>query len=162
MSLEEFRKIIVKSLNFSPEESVDYENRIYNMCKTIYKEKIENDESIDNDEFLSMYQKLSYEKVGQLLDPSLDISKVLKDIENCITNWDSVPYKKFQDKHKKNISAMTSKPDVQSGGFPCKMKDCRSYKTKETIWYQSQTRSGDEGMTTYVTCMVCGDRYKIY
>jgi transcription elongation factor S-II len=48
-----------------------------------------------------------------------------------------------------------SKDDDYEGQFKC--GKCKS---KKTDYYQMQTRSADEPMTTYVTCMACGNRWK--
>ena len=37
---------------------------------------------------------------------------------------------------------------------------CGKCKSKKTDYYQLQTRSADEPMTTYVTCKNCGNRWK--
>jgi DNA-directed RNA polymerase subunit M/transcription elongation factor TFIIS len=37
---------------------------------------------------------------------------------------------------------------------------CGKCKSKKTDYYQLQTRSADEPMTTYVTCKDCGNRWK--
>ena len=37
---------------------------------------------------------------------------------------------------------------------------CRKCKSKECSYYQLQTRSADEPMTTFVTCIKCGTRWK--
>ena len=37
---------------------------------------------------------------------------------------------------------------------------CRKCKSKECSYYQLQTRSADEPMTTFVTCITCGNRWK--
>lgn len=37
---------------------------------------------------------------------------------------------------------------------------CGKCKSKKTTYYQLQTRSADEPMTTYVTCVSCGQRWK--
>ena len=37
---------------------------------------------------------------------------------------------------------------------------CRKCKSKQCTHYQLQTRSGDEGMTTYVACIDCGTSWK--
>ena len=37
---------------------------------------------------------------------------------------------------------------------------CRKCKSKECSYYQLQTRSADEPMTTFVTCIPCGNRWK--
>jgi len=40
------------------------------------------------------------------------------------------------------------------------MFKCGKCKSKKTDYYQLQTRSADEPMTTYVTCKECGNRWK--
>jgi DNA-directed RNA polymerase subunit M/transcription elongation factor TFIIS len=40
------------------------------------------------------------------------------------------------------------------------MFKCRKCKSKKTTYYQMQTRSADEPMTTYVTCKSCGLKWK--
>jgi transcription elongation factor S-II len=37
---------------------------------------------------------------------------------------------------------------------------CRKCKSRKTTYYQLQTRSADEPMTTYVTCIGCGNKWK--
>jgi DNA-directed RNA polymerase subunit M/transcription elongation factor TFIIS len=37
---------------------------------------------------------------------------------------------------------------------------CRKCKSVKTAYYQMQTRSADEPMTTYVTCRNCGLKWK--
>ncbi|KAL0303986.1 UNVERIFIED_CONTAM: Transcription elongation factor TFIIS [Sesamum radiatum] len=37
---------------------------------------------------------------------------------------------------------------------------CGRCKKKETTYYQMQTRSADEPMTTFVTCVNCGNHWK--
>jgi len=65
--------------------------------------------------------------------------------------WDSlIKAKSIKDKNKfeQNIEAMT---DI----FTC--RKCRSTKCS---FYQLQTRSADEPMTIFVTCLDCGKRWK--
>lgn len=40
------------------------------------------------------------------------------------------------------------------------MFQCGKCKSKKTHYYQMQTRSADEPMTTFVTCLECGNRWK--
>jgi transcription elongation factor S-II len=37
---------------------------------------------------------------------------------------------------------------------------CRKCSSKKCTYYQLQTRSADEPMTTFVTCLDCGKRWK--
>ena len=38
---------------------------------------------------------------------------------------------------------------------------CGKCKSKKTTYYQLQTRSADEPMTCYITCVACGHRWKM-
>lgn len=40
------------------------------------------------------------------------------------------------------------------------MFTCNACKSKKTVYYQMQTRSADEPMTTYVTCTNCNKKWK--
>lgn len=53
------------------------------------------------------------------------------------------------------IEAAKAREDDYNGLFKC--GKCKSVKT---TYYQMQTRSADEPMTTYVTCKGCGNRWK--
>lgn len=62
-----------------------------------------------------------------------------------------------REKEKEAREHASSKQQPHRGMFRCRRPDCRSWETDN---YQLQTRSADEGMTTFVTCLVCGQRYK--
>jgi transcription elongation factor S-II len=67
------------------------------------------------------------------------------------TKWDALieaKMKRDKNKFEVNIEAATDT-------FKC--KKCRSTKC---TYYQMQTRSADEPMTTFVTCIDCGQRWK--
>ena len=53
------------------------------------------------------------------------------------------------------IEAAKAKEEDYEGLFKC--RKCKSTKTS---YYQMQTRSADEPMTTYVTCKACGTKWK--
>jgi len=53
------------------------------------------------------------------------------------------------------METLRAKEDDYVGQFKC--GKCKSVKT---TYYQMQTRSADEPMTTFVTCMGCGNRWK--
>lgn len=58
--------------------------------------------------------------------------------------------KKIRDQH-----IYAPKLEASTDGFTC-----RKCKSKECSYYQLQTRSADEPMTTFVTCINCGNRWK--
>lgn len=64
--------------------------------------------------------------------------------------------KERSDFHAKRLMANNEDVDADySGLFTC--GKCRS---KKTTYYQMQTRSADEPMTTFVTCINCSKRWK--
>lgn len=63
----------------------------------------------------------------------------------------------LQSKYGKYSSVVVLKqPEVTHDG----MFTCARCKSKKTTYYQLQTRSADEPMTTFVTCVGCGHRWK--
>lgn len=73
--------------------------------------------------------------------------------------WPNGPYgkaneaKRIHDAHLLAINAEEKESYI--GMFKC--GKCKSMKT---TYYQMQTRSADEPMTTFVTCTVCSNRWK--
>jgi DNA-directed RNA polymerase subunit M/transcription elongation factor TFIIS len=73
--------------------------------------------------------------------------------------WPSGPYAQMALKLKKKeleIEAAKAHMEEEYEG----LFKCGKCKSKKTTYYQMQTRSADEPMTTYVTCMGCGNRWK--
>jgi DNA-directed RNA polymerase subunit M/transcription elongation factor TFIIS len=60
--------------------------------------------------------------------------------------------KQLRDKNK-----YETKVEASTDNFTCPNSKCRSTKC---TYYQLQTRSADEPMTTFVTCIDCGKRWK--
>lgn len=48
------------------------------------------------------------------------------------------------------------KENAQGKGF----FTCRKCKSKNTFYYQQQTRGADEPMTNFVNCIDCGNQWK--
>lgn len=71
--------------------------------------------------------------------------------EMCPEKWeDLIKAKSIRDKNKfeQNFEAATD------------TFTCRKCKSKKCTYYQMQTRSADEPMTVYVSCLECGTRWK--
>ncbi len=71
--------------------------------------------------------------------------------EMCPEKWeDLIKAKSIRDKNKfeQNFEAATD------------TFTCRKCKSKKCTYYQMQTRSADEAMTIYVSCLECGTRWK--
>ena len=75
-----------------------------------------------------------------------------------LTHQDMAPAKwqKLIDEKKiRDENKYTPKLEASTDNFTC-----RKCKSKECSYYQLQTRSADEPMTTFVTCITCGNRWK--
>jgi DNA-directed RNA polymerase subunit M/transcription elongation factor TFIIS len=65
--------------------------------------------------------------------------------------WDAL----IQAKIKKDKSKYDTQQEAMTDTFKC--RKCYSNKCS---YYQMQTRSADEPMTTFVTCLECANRWK--
>ena len=61
----------------------------------------------------------------------------------------------IEEKRIKDENKFTPKIEASTDDFIC--GKCKS---KKCTYYQLQTRSADEPMTTFVTCLDCGNRFK--
>nr|WRJ69930.1 putative transcription elongation factor TFIIS [Oceanusvirus sp.] len=60
------------------------------------------------------------------------------------------------DKKRERDAAYGAKPRANTDMYRC--KKCKS---KECHYYELQTRSGDEPMTIFITCLDCGNRWRM-
>lgn len=98
------------------------------------------------------YAQLVYEHIDSLIDQTEAKVKTLKLPKSVFDSNVFADYKKQEDKL---FTEIASGPVVKEGIEPC-----RRCKNKKVTSYQLQTRSGDEGMTTYYTCISCGYKWK--
>lgn len=73
--------------------------------------------------------------------------------------WPNGPMSQIEFAHKTKelkIEAAKMKMDEEYEG----MFKCGKCKSKKTTYYQMQTRSADEPMTAYVTCLECSAKWK--
>ena len=66
-------------------------------------------------------------------------------------NWAVI----IEKKTKRDKNKYETKMEASTDTFTC-----RRCKSKECTYYQMQTRSADEPMTTFVTCINCNNRWK--
>ena len=86
----------------------------------------------------------------------LDVKKLASYSSDVL--WPAGPWSQALLKSREKDMAMEkakAKEEDYTGLFKC--GKCKSTKT---TYYQMQTRSADEPMTTYVTCTNCGNRWK--
>jgi transcription elongation factor S-II len=106
------------------------------------------------DKFRSLYMNMQNPDVKRLVtDKHIKPHKLA-----FMTHQEMLPEKwsaLIEDLKIKNQNKYTPKIEASTDNFTC--YKCKS---KECSYYQLQTRSADEPMTTFVTCIKCGNRWK--
>jgi transcription elongation factor S-II len=102
---------------------------------------------------LNLVNQLAY----RLKTKELDVKNLAKYPAEVL--WPDGPTAKtvmsLKERDNKREQAKAQMDEDYVGQFKC--GKCKSVKT---TYYQMQTRSADEPMTTYVTCMSCGSKWK--
>jgi len=167
-----FRDKIVNELN----KYTDNIKISSNLEKGIFNYSIDTSEKLkiikkwDNYKFVNIYlqkfKMILYNLKNEILLNKL-INKEFKAHELAFLNhqalrpdlWDKlINEKKTKDEHKfkPNIEASTDELIC----FKCKSKGLSKEEYTKCTYYQLQTRSADEPMTTFATCINCGNRWK--
>ena len=97
---------------------------------------------VDNNEFLEKIKcgSIDTRKVGFMTHQEMDPSK-----------WSAlIELKMKRDKNKYTVDKSGASKEFK----------CRKCGKRETNYYQVQTRSADEPMTTFVTCLNCGNYWR--
>lgn len=97
-----------------------------------------------------LYNYVRFEIMGFLVKGLF----TLDDINSGVISWDSFAFKKNKECEQAEESRYFKHKKVEEGEFAC--KKCKS---KQCYFYQSQTRSADEPMTTTVVCTKCHGSY---
>jgi len=104
--------------------------------------------------FRMIYNNLQHKEVLELI-----LNKKIKSHELAFMSHQEILPNKWnkliEDLKIKNQNKYTPKIEASTDNFTC--YKCKS---KECSYYQLQTRSADEPMTTFVTCINCGTRWK--
>ena len=113
------------------------------------------------DKCRSVYTNLdkdSYVKNSRLLDRLEDKEFRARDIafmkpqHICPESWKKL----IDDKYKRDKILYEAKPEAMTDQFKC-----GRCKKRECSYFEMQTRSADEPMTIFVTCINCGKRWKM-
>jgi transcription elongation factor S-II len=150
------------------EKSIKLEDAIYNYSLDIAKKrKIK--ETFTNMNFKKIYINksrsiLSNIKKDSYINNTNLVNKIIKGKINVselpyMSNQELFPehWKKIMDeKYKRDKMMYEEKEEAMTNEFKCAR--CKS---RECTYYELQTRSADESMTTFITCLNCGNRWKI-
>ena len=162
-NVETFRSNIRKKLDdilHNEKHSLNLEKGIFNYAlKEADRHKIV--KKWDNKHFVQIYvdhlrsimTNLKGDVLKQLCDGSIKphVIAFMTHQELMPEKWDSLiqaKAKRDKNKFETNLAAAT---DVFT---------CRKCKGNQCTYYQMQTRSADEPMTTFVTCILCYTRWK--
>ena len=142
----------------------------YNMEKSVYNWAIRKSVTLNDQPswksptFKSRY-KLRYNAImynlktcesfrNNVLDGTIQ-SKSIAHMTSTGMQPDGIHSTETQKRHEATMKKLMSTKEEFTGLFTC--GKCKS---KKTTYYQMQTRSADEPMTTFVTCLNCEKRWK--
>ena len=172
MDLDTFRKDV--SVKFESivdnksEISKKIEQGIYNYAKN-YCQKKNIVTNLENEQFKDIYMNKVRNIYSNLLSTSYVNNPRLKD--RLLSNEFKPEELAFMDyvqlfpEHWKPLldEKFTREKalfDFNEGGIVTDQFRCGKCKSKKCTYYELQTRSADEPMTTFVTCLNCGKRWK--
>ena len=103
---------------------------------------LDKDSYIENTKFLERLnnKEIDIKKIGDL-----SVQEIYPD------NWKEL----MNIKSKRDKIRYELKPEAMTSLFKC-----RKCKSRETSYYEVQTRSADEPMTQFITCLNCNNRWK--
>ena len=167
ISPEEFRNNITQTFvkdGFDEKKSKNLEKGIYNFTINLCKEK-RIIRKWENKKFLTIYtnkyktvilniSKNKNKKIWKkIMKGKLKARKIafMSHQELCPEKWKKLINDKIA--RDKNLTSIdTSAATDEFTCFKCKKNTC--------TYYQMQTRSADEPMTTFVSCLNCGNRWR--
>jgi transcription elongation factor S-II len=164
---ELFRNNIIQKLNNiinNDKKSKNTEKSIYNYTiqecgrkKVVKKWDNKYFVHIYIDKLRSLWMNLNNKDNPQFLENIKNNYIKSKDIA-FLTHQEIYP-EIWKDLINEKIKRDKNKFEVDKRGATSEFK-CRKCKQRECSYYQLQTRSADEPMTTFVTCLNCGNNWK--
>ena len=164
---EKFRNNIIQKINNiieNEKKSKNIEKSIYNFTikecsrkKVIKKWDNKYFVNIYIDKLRSLWINLNNKQNKQFLENVKEGIIKSKDIA-FLTHQEIYP-EIWRDLINAKIQRDKNKFEVDKRGATSEFK-CKKCKQRECSYYQLQTRSADEPMTTFVTCLNCGNNWK--
>jgi DNA-directed RNA polymerase subunit M/transcription elongation factor TFIIS len=134
---------------FKKSDALAFEKIIFETIKVI---------TTDLNNFMLLYSIVAYEKIYQLLTGSEeDLKTFINNLRFILFNDPIFLDIRNKEEEVKNLTIRYSST-VDDGEFTCINKLCKSKKC--TVEFK-QTRSADEGTTTFITCSECGKVYTV-
>ena len=128
------------------------EKGIFNKALKISTEN-DIEKSWDNDIFTHIYKQRYIEVLMNMKkNPDLIEKLISKDIS--MKDFSDFTYEELDSEKWKPVEFVDD--DVEEGIF-----QCRKCGSRKTTYYSLQTRSSDEPMTNFITCIECKNRWKM-
>ena len=122
-------------------DTINFNKMYVNKCRSIYS-NINNESYIKN---INLLQKIKEKEIDT------DNLAYMSFQELYPEHWKQM----LDDKYKKEQMLYENKLEAMTDQFKCGR--CKS---RECTYYELQTRSADEAMTIFITCLTCGNRWK--
>jgi DNA-directed RNA polymerase subunit M/transcription elongation factor TFIIS len=130
---------------------INIEKNVDIIEKNIYKIINSLEDSSDKD---SIYKDIIYQIIGDIVNKK-NIKDILQSIKDNKIGWNHGSFENIKFRQNEQDEFIVNPFEVEEGALEC--KKCGS---KRTFSYSKQVRSCDEPMTTFVTCIECGNRWK--
>ncbi len=124
--------------------------------------------SWENSIFRHIYKQRWSTIISLLKDPNCPLRKMIHDKKvkswavpsmGPCKLWPNGPYHRTLEKRKVEDAHRQALASEDKEGYVGMFK-CAKCKSMKTTYYQMQTRSADEPLTTFVTCFNCNNRWK--
>lgn len=151
--MNEYRNHVLTELSKKIENEnmkINIEKSIYNYCLKKCTEK-DIEKSWENSIFIHIYKQIF---VSIMLSLSDEIIEKIKNKEILSRNLAFLKPEEINPEKWKPVEFVDD--NVEDGIF-----QCRKCKSRKTTYYSLQTRSADEPMTNFITCIECNNRWKM-
>ena len=160
---------IINELSVTSKESKNIERLIYNSIirkLTFDLKRPLKKLDLNNDVFGKEYLLLSYEILSRMSVCSYGEIIIFFESSESKTRLNSDEFKDQIFNDKRETNNIENPPKVMTGIHTCsvcikdKDREQDTDRGKRIDWYQQQTRSCDEPMTTFLRCLDCGKKWK--
>jgi len=160
---EKFRSNVIKKINeklYNEKNSSNLEKGIFNYSlKEAEQKKVL--KKWDNNRFINIYLdrfRSVYFNINKITIELINSGSIKAHLLAFMTHQEMSPdkwNKLIEAKIKRDKNKFETNVEAATDTFTC-----RKCKSNKCTYYQMQTRSADEPMTTFVTCIDCGARWK--
>ena len=147
---EECRNIAKKCLK----TFINVDKNIDIIEKNIYKNVINSTDKFEKEiDIECIYKEIIYQIIGDFMSKK-NIKDILQSIKDNKIGWEHACFENIKFRQKEQDDFIINPFEVVEGVTNC---HCGS---KRVFTYQAQVRSCDEPMTTFVSCLNCGQRWR--